>query len=274
MNAPDPAAETGLNAHFANTMAAVPNGTASTTSASSPRTSLGANNPFRDDLSSVKQNQRSHTSKSGEQTSPSNRRTSREAFPNYRAEAFGDYPIPQRSSSQRHHRPPPSYDDAVSGNSSPPSRRRGSSLRERYPGDRSHQPLDIIRRDSKRADRSPHLNKKHMPGADMIDRLDPAVGGRPYHHEGPYDAATLARNQGLENSPIAALKTSNEEALKATPAENIKDAVERHKPLDGVAQVPPGVPDRFGRTYDYEEGTDLMRVGTSDAGYKRWPGRV
>lgn len=113
-----------------------------------------------------------------------------------------------------------------------------------------------------------------MPGADMIDRLDPAVGGRAYHHEGPYDAAALARNRGLENSPLAALKSSNEEALKATPAENIKDALERHKPLDGVAQVPPGVPDRFGRTYDYEEGTDLMRVGTSDAGYKRWAGRV
>jgi hypothetical protein len=108
----------------------------------------------------------------------------------------------------------------------------------------------------------------------MIDRLDPAIGGRAYHHEGPYDAALLSRNRDAKTAPLKALETSNEEALKATPRENIRDAVERHKPLDGVAIVPPGEQDRFGRRYNYEEGADLMHEASSgDAGYKRWPGK-
>ena len=153
-------------------------------------------------------------------------------------------------------------------------RRRGSSLKERYPGDKSHQPLDVIRRDSKKAYRSPHLHKRNLPGADMIDRLDPAIGGRAYHHEGPYDAALLSRNLNSKTAPLKALETSNKEALKATPRENIRDAVERHKPLDGVALVPPGEQDRFGRQYNYEEGADLMHEPSSgDPGYKRWPGK-
>lgn len=148
-------------------------------------------------------------------------------------------------------------------------------MKERYPGDKSHQPLDVIRRDSKKAYRSPHLHKRSIPGADSIDRLDPAIGGIAYHHEGPYDAALMSRNRDPKNAPIGALETSNAEALKATPRENIKDAVERHKPLDGVAAVPPGQEDRFGRVYKYEEGADLMHEPSSaDAGYKRWPGKV
>ena len=133
----------------------------------------------------------------------------------------------------------------------------------------------MIRRDSRKAYRSQHLNKRSLPGADLIDRLDPAIGGRSYHHEGPYDAALMSRNRDPKTAPLAAIQASNEEALKATPKENIKDAVERHQPLDGVAIVPPGMPDRFGRTYKYEEGADLMHESSSgDAGYKRWPGKV
>lgn len=198
----------------------------------------------------------------------------REKFPDYRAEAFADY-APAPSSSRRRdrassHGNPPSYKEATSPQPDQ-RRRRGSSLRERYPGDKSHQPLDIIRRDSKKAYRSPHLHKRSIPGADMIDRLDPAIGGVAYHHEGPYDAALMARNRNEKNAPLGALKDSNQEALKATPKENIKDALERHKPLDGVAVVPPGQPDRFGRRYEYEEGADLMHEGSSgDAGYKHW----
>jgi hypothetical protein len=135
--------------------------------------------------------------------------------------------------------------------------------------------LEIIRKDSKKAHRSPHLRKKHQPGPDIIDRLDPVIGGRPYHHEGPYDAALLSRNTRPEYSPVAALRDSNQEALKATPPENIKDALERHRPLDGVAAVPPGLPDRFGRTYNYEEGADLLHEDAGDGpGYKRWAGKV
>ena len=72
----------------------------------------------------------------------------------------------------------------------------------------------------------------------------------------------------LINSPVEAVSGSNEEALKATPREKIKDSIERHRPLDGVASVPSGLSDRNGNTYNYEEGTDLMIEGN----YKRWPG--
>jgi len=145
---------------------------------------------------------------------------------------------------------------------------RGGSLRERYPGDMSHRPLDAIRKDNKTAHRAPHLRKKNFQGADIIDRLDNT--GMSYHHEGPYDAANISRNLNYKYSPVAAVADSNEEALKATPRENIIDAVERHRPLEGTAIVPPGMQDRFGRTYDYQEGTDMQREAGGD--YKRWPG--
>jgi hypothetical protein len=260
LNAPEPSAETGPGAHFGSTFAPASQINGVTT----PPTS--SNNPYR--------NSKSSSPPTGNKSS----RSPRERFPDYRAEAFADYE-PSPSSRRRagsHGQTPPSYQEATSSNGAT-GRRRGSSLKERYPGDKSHQPLDIIRRDSKKAYRSPHLSKRSIPGADSIDKLDPAVGGIAYHHEGPYDAALLSRNRDPKTAPVGALKTSNEEALKATPQENIKDAVERHKPLDGVAVVPPGEQDRFGRVYKYAEGTDLMReggAGADDAGYKRWPEKV
>ncbi|KAL1794725.1 hypothetical protein ACET3X_006541 [Alternaria dauci] len=111
--------------------------------------------------------------------------------------------------------------------------------------------------------------KKNFQGADVIDRLDKASFGQ-YHHEGPYDAASIARNRDTKYSPLAAVKDSNEEALKATPRENIIDSVQRHRPLEGVAVIPPGMTDRFGRVLDYEEGADLQREPGGD--YRRWPG--
>jgi len=102
----------------------------------------------------------------------------------------------------------------------------------------------------------------------MIDRLDV----QSYHHEGPYDAVLAVRNTSFENSPVAAVSHSNAEALKATPRENIQDSLERHRPLEGTATIPPGMADRFGRTYEYEEGTDMMRDAVGN--YKRWPGQV
>lgn len=149
-------------------------------------------------------------------------------------------------------------------------RRRASSLKQRYPGDPTDHPLDMLTRDSLRSQRSPHLRKKHQPRPDQIDSLDDALGK--YHHEGPYDAALMVRNSSYKNSPIAALRESNNEALKATPADKIRDSLNDHRPLDGVAMVPPGHADAFGRRYDYQEGTDMMR----DLGgnYKRWPGVV
>lgn len=154
------------------------------------------------------------------------------------------------------------------------TRRRGSSLTERYPGDRSHQPLEVIRKESKRAHRSPHLRKSGIPGADSIDTLDDSVFGVPYHHEGPYDAALAARNN-VKYPPLDALRASNEEAIRATPPEKLRDALERHRPLEGVAVIPPGMRDFSGRVMDYEEGADLMREPDAPGGaYRRWEGIV
>lgn len=152
-------------------------------------------------------------------------------------------------------------------------RRRTSSLNQRYPSDQTHRPLDMIKKDVKTANRAPHLRKKHHIGTDSIDRLDNLAG--PYHHEGPYDATLLARNTAYTNSPVEAVSSTNEEALKATPREMIKDSVEKHRPLDGTAMVPPGMSDQYGNTYNYQEGTDMMIEGNPEGGaYKRWPGVV
>jgi hypothetical protein len=142
---------------------------------------------------------------------------------------------------------------------------RSGSLSERYPGDKSHRPLDTIRQEEKLAYRAPHLRKKNFQGADVIDRLDVAGFSR-YHHEGPYDAASIARNKHVKYPPIEAVQESNEAALRATPQENIVDAVRQHRPLEGVANTPPGLPDRFGRVLDYEEGADLQREPGGDFG--------
>lgn len=72
-------------------------------------------------------------------------------------------------------------------------------------------------------------------------------------------------------SPVEAVSGTNEEALKATPREKVVDSVEKHRPLDGVAIVPPGLTDSTGATYNYYEGTDLM---IEEGNYKRWDGIV
>jgi len=94
------------------------------------------------------------------------------------------------------------------------------------------------------------------------------VGG--YHHDGPYDATLLARNTSFLISPVEAVSGTNEEALKATPRERVIDSVEKHRPLDGVAVVPPGV-NNTGNTFNYQEGSDLM---IEEGHYKRWEGVV
>lgn len=128
----------------------------------------------------------------------------------------------------------------------------------------------MIAREQKLAHRSPHLRKHQHIGSDSIDKLDVVGGG--YHHGGPFDAASLARNQQFKNSPIEAVAGMNAEALKATPEERINDSVRKHRPLDGVAVVPPGQADREGRVYNYREGTDLMIE--EGGNYKRWDGVV
>jgi len=150
-----------------------------------------------------------------------------------------------------------------SGGSNNAGLSRSFSLNER--------PLDTIRKQSKAAHRSPHLRKKHTPPADTIDVLDRSFGVA-YHHEGPYDATLLSRNLNPKSSPIEAVRGSNEEALRATPRENIRDALDRHMPLQGTAVIPPGEEDYSGRRMSYEEGADLMREPDAPGGaYKRWP---
>jgi hypothetical protein len=113
-----------------------------------------------------------------------------------------------------------------------------------------------------------------MPGADVIDALDKSMGVA-YHHEGPYDATLRARNMNTKTSPVEALRTSNAEALRATPRENIRDALDRHMPLQGTAVIPPGFEGPDGKPMQYEEGADLMREPDAAGGaYKRWEGVV
>jgi Pal1 cell morphology protein len=99
------------------------------------------------------------------------------------------------------------------------------------------------------------------------------VGGGPYHHGGPYDAALFARNVSNKSSPLKALDHSTNETLKATPKEKIIDSLQSHRPLDGVAIYAPGEVDRNGHTYEYEQGDNMMTSGNPEGGaYKRWPG--
>ena len=204
-------------------------------------------------------------------------RTDRFSTSTYRQEAFpnfdGSYShTPTRQSIDQASTQIPTSTGGQNSTTTDGHRRRGSSLTQRFPGDQSHRPLDMIKRDAKLANRHPHLRKKHIVGSDTIDRMD-TIGG--FHHDGPYDATLLARNISNVNSPVEAVRTTNAEALRATPHEMIQDSVQKHRPLDGVAMVPPGIEDRYGNVYHYEEGTDMMIENSPKGGaYKRWPGVV
>lgn len=116
------------------------------------------------------------------------------------------------------------------------------------------------------------MTKKHAIRPDSIDGLDDAGLGH-YHHEGPYDATLFARNNSSKMSPVAAVSSTNEEALRATPHDKIIDSVRGHRPLDGVAAFPPGTTDRDGHRYEYVEGDNMMIEENAGGGaYKRWPG--
>ncbi|KAK7750090.1 hypothetical protein SLS62_007958 [Diatrype stigma] len=134
-------------------------------------------------------------------------------------------------------------------------------------------PLDQIQHHVKVANRTPHLRKKNFVQTDVIDRLDNIGFGGAYHHEGPFDATLASRNRDKRYAPVDAVKTSNMEALKATPPEFVQDSLQKHVPLQGTAIIPPGEPDMFGRTLHYQEGPDIMREDDAPGGpYRRWPG--
>ncbi|KAI8628860.1 hypothetical protein F5Y19DRAFT_99007 [Xylariaceae sp. FL1651] len=132
-------------------------------------------------------------------------------------------------------------------------------------------PLDQIKREAKAAHRSPHLRKANQPRPDQIDALDVVGPGGAYHHDGPYDAALASRNRDERHAPLAAVRETNAEALRATPAANVADAVRRHVPLQGTAAVPPGGVDYDGNVMAYEEGADVQREPEAGGGaYRRY----
>lgn len=179
------------------------------------------------------------------------------------------YPSPPGSTSPRPSGGSPNYRQEMSNGTRP---RRSSSLRQRYPGDPSVSPLSQLAKEKAVADRARHITKNHAIRPDTIDSLD-GTGVSHYHHEGPYDATLFARNNSWRSSPVAAVKDSNEEALRATPHEKIVDSVNGHRPLDGVAAFPPGTQDRNGQVYKYKEGDNMMTEENAGGGpYKRIPG--
>ncbi|KAJ5371943.1 Pal1 cell morphology [Penicillium concentricum] len=141
-----------------------------------------------------------------------------------------------------------------------------------YSGTPEHHPVEPRR---KREHSAPHRRHNKYPRhsqlvqPDIIDRLD-NVTNFSYHHEGPYDAARPERNRYVQSSPLEAVKESNAEALRATPHHKIADAVNSHRPLDGVAFYPPGTTDRNGQEYSYEEGSNMMNDFAGN--FMRMPG--
>ncbi|POR35498.1 Uncharacterized protein TPAR_04319 [Tolypocladium paradoxum] len=134
----------------------------------------------------------------------------------------------------------------------------------------SHRPLDMLKADARAADRRPRRPRKRISETDAIDALD-TIGGA-YHHGGPFDATLASRNLDAKYSPVAAVRASNLEALRATPRENIADSLRHHVPLQGTASIPPGARDMSGNVMRYAEGADLMREPDAAGGaYKRWP---
>jgi len=132
-------------------------------------------------------------------------------------------------------------------------------------------PLEQIKRETKAAYRAPHLRKNNFARTDQIDILDNVGIGGAYHHDGPYDATLASRNRDKRYAPVEAVKETNMAALRATPHERIQDSLKHHVPLSGTAEVPSGMPDRFGRVLEFEEGDDLMRDADAPGGpYRRY----
>lgn len=135
----------------------------------------------------------------------------------------------------------------------------------------SARPLEQIKRETRAANRAPHLRKKNFTGTDQIDVLDNVGIGGAYHHDGPYDATLASRNRDKRYAPVEAVKETNMEALRATPYERIQDSLKHHVPLHGTAEVPSGMSDGFGRVMEYQEGADLMRETDAPGGpYARY----
>ncbi|KIL84883.1 hypothetical protein FAVG1_11753 [Fusarium avenaceum] len=233
------------------------------TSASPTRDSFHPSNPFSDAADSRRQSSVPSVSVSPPSSPPNSYETRRDPSSSTINRSASARAPPPRN------RPHPSHNRSFSASNCGVSRQ--GSLIQRYPGDMSHRPLDILRKEARAADRAPHLRRKQLPMTDTIDALD-TIGGT-YHHGGPYDATLASRNRNKKYSPVAAVEESTREALRATPRENIQDSLQRKMPLSGTADIPSGDRDFSGNTINYEEGADLMRESDAAGGaYKRWDG--
>ena len=162
---------------------------------------------------------------------------------------------------RRHHR---------SFSADPLQRDRLAPLPPRFPGDLTHRPLEMIKRETRTANRSGG-HRRGISDVDTIDALD-TIGGT-YHHGGPFDATLASRNINAKYPPVDAVHETNMEAIRATPREFIQDSLDRHVPLQGIATIPPGETDMSGKVMDFQEGADLMREPDAAGGaYKRWEG--
>ncbi|KFH43075.1 hypothetical protein ACRE_061970 [Hapsidospora chrysogenum ATCC 11550] len=164
--------------------------------------------------------------------------------------------------------PPRSQQPSTRQRSASHSHTRNNSLPQRFPGDMSHRPLAILKRENRAANRSSrHRRAPSQP--DTIDALDTIGGG--YHHDGPYEATLASRNVNVRYSPLEAVRNSNMEALRATPREFIEDSLRLHVPLQGTSIVPSGGLDMSGNVMTYREGADLMRESDAPGGpYRRY----
>lgn len=96
-----------------------------------------------------------------------------------------------------------------------------------------------------RRPRLPH-REGDVRNTDIIDSLD-TVGLGAYHHEGPYDAASLASNRSSDRSPMAALTS-----------ESSSSTSDSRPSSSGVASLPPGMCDRDGRFASEDSGTNVL----------------
>ncbi|EKJ75796.1 hypothetical protein FPSE_03976 [Fusarium pseudograminearum CS3096] len=232
------------------------------TSASPTRDSFHSSNPFSDAAASRRQSSVPSVSISPPNSPPGPAESNPFNISSVNRSASARVPAHRNRPQVQHNR-------SFSASNCGVSRQR--SLSQRYPGDMSHRPLDILRKEARAADRAPHLRRKQLPMTDTIDALD-TIGGT-YHHGGPYDATLASRNRNKKYSPVAAVEESNREALRATPRENIQDSLKKKMPLQGTAVIPSGERDFSGNTINYEEGADLMREPDAMGGaYKRWDG--
>ncbi|KAK9370660.1 hypothetical protein V1509DRAFT_607741 [Lipomyces kononenkoae] len=149
--------------------------------------------------------------------------------------------------------PPPPY--------SVPMSTVGSTIARDRPPDKS-----LEKHSSGSLSASHKSSHRHSLATDPIDRLDHSFGiGREYHHEGPFDCASRARNSG-PMAPVDALSRTNALALSAVPPTKVADAMNNGRPIDGVV-----VPGQSNVQYETED-INVLDEFQNPMIAGRWPG--